>query len=302
MKKDQILDMIGEAPDHYVKDAKEHTKKRRFPRWSKWMGGIAAVLALVLLANNMPGIPLMISAKAISHAAEPRVRTYREVPDDEKKAWWAENDLRDERLDAALPALGEFAERCSAEIITGADITNRVWSPVNAYIALAMTAELTEGETQQELLSVLGVDSLEDLRSRISAVWESAYADDSHEISILANSLWLDNDLEYTRKTMDILAHDYYASVYQGDLGSERTNRDITNWMKNQTGGLLKDRTGTVNLPEEDQMLVMASTVYFQSKWSKEFQMANNTQDIFHAVTGDVEVTFMNKKECEMYY
>ena len=53
MKKEQIVDMIGEAPDNYVKDAKEYKKKRRipFPQWSKWMGGIAAVLALVLVIS-----------------------------------------------------------------------------------------------------------------------------------------------------------------------------------------------------------------------------------------------------------
>lgn len=31
MKKEQIIDIIGEAPDHYVKDAKEYKKKRRIP-------------------------------------------------------------------------------------------------------------------------------------------------------------------------------------------------------------------------------------------------------------------------------
>ena len=66
MKKEQIVDMIGEAPDEYVKDAKESGKKRRIPRWSKWMGGIAAVLAIVLLVNNMPGIPLAIHADLLA--------------------------------------------------------------------------------------------------------------------------------------------------------------------------------------------------------------------------------------------
>ena len=32
MKKEQIVDMIGEAPDNYVKDAKKYKKKRRVPR------------------------------------------------------------------------------------------------------------------------------------------------------------------------------------------------------------------------------------------------------------------------------
>ena len=119
---------------------------------------------------------------------------------------------------------------------------------------------------------------------------------------MLANSLWLDNDLSYSAEKMEILSHDYYASVYQGDLGSSKTNRAITNWMRNQTGGLLKKRTGRVELPPDDQLLVMASTVYFQSKWADEFNASNNEKAVFHTAGGDVEATFMNKKEYHMNY
>ena len=306
MKKEQIVDMIGDAPDEYVKDAKEYKKKRRIPRWSKWMGGIAAVLAIVLLINNMPGIPLAIHAHAVSKASEPRVSNYDSVRDkskEERDAWWAANDLRDDLRDEALPSLAIFSELCSAEMISGTDSTNRVWSPVNAYIALAMTAELTEGEAQTELFDLLGVDSLEALRGRISAVWESVYENHKdHEICTLANSLWIDSDLDYAQDVMDTLAYDYYASVYQRDLGSDRTNTDITNWMKNQTGGFLSDRTGKTDLAKEDMMLTMASTIYFQAKWGDEFNKSLNTDGVFHSVAGDVDCTYMNQKLAEMNY
>ena len=305
MKKEQIVDMIGEAPDNYVKDAKEYKKKRRIPRWSKWMGGIAAVLAIVLLVNNMPGIPLIISAKAVSVASEPRImpRPGRESSAGEYDAWWAANDLRDALRDEALPSLANFSELCSAEMISGTDSANRVWSPVNAYIALAMTAELTEGEAQAELFEILGVDSLKSLRERISAVWESVYENhNGNEICTLANSLWIDSDLDYAKEAMDTLAYDYYASVYQGDLGSERTNKDITNWMKNQTGGFLSDRTGKTDLAKEDMMLTMASTIYFRAKWSDEFDKGMNTGGVFHTTDGDVNCTYMNQKLAEMNY
>ena len=165
-----------------------------------------------------------------------------------------------------------------------------------------MTAELAEGDTLAELLSFLDAEDIVGLRSRISAVWETVYEDNNKEISVLANSLWIDNDLSYSQEKMDILAHDYYASVYQGNLGSDRTNRAITNWMRNKTGGLLKNRTGKVTLPEEDQMLTMVSTIYFQSKWASEFNASANTQGVFHAAGGDMQVTYMNKKQYEMYY
>lgn len=310
MKKEQLVDMIGEAPDNYVKDAKEYKKKRRIPRWSKWMGGIAAVLAIVILVNNMPSIPLIVSAKAVSVASESRKM---ERPNgkngsdlDEWRSqmdiWNAQRDARDVLVEAAQTPIADFSALVSEEILSGVDETNRVWSPINAYIALAMTAELTGSKTQAQVLDVLGAADTEELRSRISAVWEEIYEDNGKEISVLANSLWLDKDMEYVQEKMDSIAYDYYASVYQGDLGSERTNHAMTNWMRNQTGGMLKDRTGNVQLDPEDQVLAIASTIYFQSKWKDEFNKADNTQDVFHAVTGDVEATFMNKEEYEMNY
>jgi len=304
VKKEQLLDMIGEAPGRYVKDAKEAAKKRRIPRWSKWMGGIAAMLAVVILINNMPGIPLIVSAKAVSTASESRKteRPGRESAAGAFEAWIAERDARKALVESAQTPVADFAGLVSAEVLSGADDVNCVWSPINAYIALAVTAELTGGETQAELLDVLGTSDTAELRSRISAVWEEIYENNGKEISVLANSLWLDKDVEYVQEKMDSVAYDYYASVYQGDLGSEKTNRAITNWMRNQTGGMLKDRTGNVQLDPEDQMLTIASVIYFQSKWADEFHKSQNTQAMFHAVTGDVEATFMNKKEYETNY
>jgi serine protease inhibitor len=165
-----------------------------------------------------------------------------------------------------------------------------------------MTAELTDGETQAQILDVLGVSDTAELRKRVSAVWEEIYEDNGKEISVLANSLWLDKDVEYVQEKMDSIAYDYYASVYQGDLGSEKTNKAMTNWMRNQTGGLLKDRTLKCQLEPKDQVLAIASTIYFQSQWADKFNASDNTHGMFHAVTGDEEATFMNKKEYHMNY
>ena len=303
MKKEQILDMIGEAPDEYVNDASEH-KKRRIPRWSKWVSGIAAILVIVLMINTVSGIPLIVSAKSVSVASDSRKM---ERPKEwgssaQFDAWMDQSSARDAVVGSAKTPISDFAALMSGEILSGAGGENRVWSPINAYIALSMTAELAEGDTLTELLSFLSVEDIAGLRSRISAVWETVYENNGKEISVLANSLWIDKDLTYSQEKMDILAHDYYASVYQGNLGSARTNRAITNWMRNQTGGLLKNRTGKVTLSEDEQMLTMVSTIYFQSKWASEFNASANTQGAFHAIGGDVQATYMNKKQYQMYY
>ena len=118
---------------------------------------------------------------------------------------------------------------------------------------------------------------------------------------MLANSLWLDKDINYQQAAMDILAYHYYTSVYQGDLGSDRTNKDIANWLQNQTGGMFSNRTGKANITP-NAMLALASTVYFQSQWSDKFSSSNNTEKPFHTADGDVTCTFMNKKLAEMNY
>ena len=302
MKKEQLLDMIGEAPERDVYDAGRY--KRRLPRMAKWLGGIAAVLAVVLLVQS-PGMPLMLSAKAVSIASEARIlpRPKNGSSDAAFDAWRADINTRDALTAEARAPIADFAGRASAEMLASADGENRLWSPINAYIALAMTAEMTGSETQAELLELLGAEDTDTLGSRVSAVWETLYRSRiSSEVCTLANSLWLDDDAVFVQEKMDTLAHDYYASVYQGDLGSARTNRAITAWMQKETGGFLSERTGKVELSPEERVMTIASTIYFRSKWSSEFSAACNTEAVFHAPDGDVTRTFMNKTEAQMNY
>lgn len=276
-------------------------KRRRY-----FLAAVAAVLIVVMI-SNIGFIPMAVSAKAVALASESRV-TERPDRDDypdfdtyklESDAWWAARDARYERsaeaLEAALPFFAEGSER----FLSGTE--NRLWSPVNAYIGLAMLAETTCGETRLQILELLDTETLEDLRTRVGAVWETIYRDDGNEICLLANSLWLDDSLEYNLDTMDNVAHYHYASVYQGNFGTARMDRAMQTWLGNNTGGMLKKQAGSVTLPE-DTVLALASTIYFQAKWANEFSALQNTQDVFHAPNGDVTVTYMNKKLAQMNY
>lgn len=294
---EKVAKALSYVDEKYVTAAARRKKKKAT---KYWLGAIAAVLALVMLFN-MPSIPLVITAKAVSIASESRKMERPNIRSEKFDQWYAESQKRDGIVDSAMVPVIDFSADCSGEVLSGVDTTNRVWSPINAYIALAITAELTGGETQQKVMENLGVIDLNDLRTNISALWEQVYQDNGKEISVLANSLWLDKDINYQQDTMDILAYHYYTSVYQGDLGSDRTNKDIANWLRNQTGGLMDKRTGNVNITP-NAMLALASTVYFQSQWCDKFSRGKNTQMPFHTAEGDVTCTFMNKKLTEMNY
>ena len=297
---------LAQAMDHisdvHVSEAATAKKSRK----QLILRAIAAVLVLVVFVS-IPSIPMAIPARAVATASGSR-QTERPDIDDYKdrdqyradnEAWMAQRDQRSAYVEEALAALTPFF-RDSTSLYMSNTEENRVWSPVNAYIALAMLAEVTDGESREQILSALNTPSLEVLRNHIGAIWEDVYRD-GNEVCKLANSLWLNENLSYNQDTMDALAYYHYASVYQADLSSARAGKALRAWLNNNTGGLLKNYTAQSAFPQE-AVLTLASTVYLQAKWSNEFSPARNSVDTFHTPGGDRNVTFMNKQESQMNY
>ncbi len=214
-------------------------------------------------------------------------------------AWRADFQARNAVSRSAMDTLQPFFAATTQAYLAGDE--NRVWSPVNAYIALGMLAEVTDGETRAQILDVLGESDLSALRSHVSALWESVYCNDGNEIATLANSLWLQEGLQYNQETMAALAYYHYASAFREDLASPEANRNLQAWLNQNTGGLLEDYANQVEFPEE-AVLTLASTICLQSKWMQEFSPERNTQAIFHSPGADREVTFMNQNSQSHYW
>lgn len=292
---DRIADALNEVSDDKIAEA-ARAKRKRKRRY--FLGAVAAVLAIVLI-SNIGFIPGIVSAKAVSTASDSRAP---ERDDYENfSEYWALLEQREADVNAALDASASFFRDSAALYMTDSGSENRVWSPINAYIALAALAEITDGNSRQQILDALGVSDLDTLRTQAGAFWEEVYKDDGNEICVLANSLWLNEGLKYNQQAMDDLAYYYYASVYQTDLGSSSAGKALRTWLNNNTGGLLKKNTGSAGFPE-NAVLTLASTVYLQSKWVDEFNSSKNTDGVFHAPTGDITVTYMNKKEYHADY
>ena len=301
---EKVAKALSYVDEKYVSAAAKKKKKKA----KYFISAIAAVLALVLLFN-LPSMPMVISAKAVSIASESRQMQRPDLDDykdrdqwrADREKWEAEQKFLSSTSRAAINALTPFFTNGSAQFLSTQGSENLLWSPINAYIGLAMMTELTDGASRQQILDLFGARDIDELRQQVGAIWESAYNDNGHEISTLANSLWLEEGLNYQQDTMDNIAYYYYASVYQGDLGSQKINNAIGAWINNNTGGFLKKSTANVNLSPET-ILALYSTIYFQAKWQDQFNQANNTNDVFHTPDGDKTATFMNKKLAQMNY
>lgn len=306
MKCKHVLEVLDKIDDRHIKETEKAPKKMR--KRPYWIGAVAAVLAVVICISSFLNTPI-ITANAIALPEDARIMEHPDLDDyKDRESYMADYDIwknetehrRTTRENAAI-SLSPFFIEASAEFLASQNNENALWSPINAYIGLSMLAEITDGDSRKEILDLFGVSDIETLRSQVSAVWESVYEDDGNEICTLANSLWLEDGLNYNQDTMNNLAYHYYASVYQTDLGSDSANTEIGNWLNKNTGGMLKDRTDKIDL-SPDTILALYSTLFFQAKWGDEFNSKNNTNDIFHSVNGDTDVTYMNKKLCQMNY
>lgn len=193
-------------------------------------------------------------------------------------------------------SIGDFVTKSTTQFLTGAGTENRVYSPLNLYMALAMLAETAGGESRQQILDALGADSIETLREDAAVVWQNYYQDDDMGTSVMANSLWLRDDMAYSQDTLDTLSASYYASSFAGEMGSAEYDQALQDWVNEQTRGVLTEQAGGLSFDPET-VLGLVSTLYFKSAWSAPFSPELNTRDVFHSPSGDVEIEFLNRGE-----
>ena len=193
------------------------------------------------------------------------------------------DDHRDRAVDAK--SMADFLTASVPEFLTGTQ-GNEIYSPVNVYMALAMLAELTDGNSRDQILSLLGSEGIDDLRAQAAKIWDTAYRDNGAASSVLANSLWLNEDVDFVQETMDSVARNYYASSYRGEMGSDGLNRALQGWINEQTSGLMEEQVSQQEL-SADTILALASTIYFCAGWSDEFNADRTEKGEFIILSPD---------------
>lgn len=235
---------------------------------------------------------------AIRYPDAAEYENFQEEWSDAYDAW------RNERKEAQALAeeagdLDAFITKTMAEFLSGEQ--NRVYSPLNLYMALAMLAETADGNSRQQILELLGVSSIEQLRKEAAALWRSHYRDDELVTSVLASSLWLNENVALKEEPLKAIAEHYYASSYSGVPGTAEFDQALRDWINAQTGGLLQDQVGEISMKPET-VLTLAATIYYRAMWNHPFQESDTKEGTFHGKSGDVIFDFMNKSSRNYYY
>ncbi len=239
------------------------------------------------------------SAYALAEPKYPQMAPY-ETSESGQKKYRASVEERRAFYNGAQGLDGFFAAAVPA-FLDGGEGENRLCSPVNVYMALAMLAEITDGETRAQVLELLGEESVETLREKAYCVWNACYCDEGTATSIPAASMWLREGMKYEQKTLDTLAEKYYASSFAGEMGSPSYDQALRDWIDAQTGGLLSAQTEGLRM-DPDTVIGLVTTLWFKARWAAGFSSEDNTEDVFHGARGDEAATFMHRTDVNGSY
>ncbi len=203
--------------------------------------------------------------------------------------------------------LNGFTASTLSEMFSGLGQKNRVYSPMNVYLALAMLADVTDGETREQILDVLGQSDIDALHKEARKLIKNntleaeENSDFPKAVILPAASFWLRDGVEYNSKTLKKLEDNYDASAFSGKMGSPEYSQQLRDWVNEKTNKLLEKQASGLGF-DADQLMALVTTLYFKANWSESFAESATNDDVFHGAAKKETVPFMHKTESVQYY
>lgn len=193
---------------------------------------------------------------------------------------------------AHASAVTDFSALLAAEAMKQ-EAENPVFSPISAYLALAMAADGAAGETLAQFDTLLGASGTE-LDALCAGLMQSLTGTEGSTQLSIANSVWIDSceDLVVEEGWLSRVKAAMDAEVFSADL-SEKDALDAVNaWVEEHTQGLIPNlRTEPY---DENMMLVLLNALYFKAQWENPFCANHTGEDAFTRADGEtVQVAFM---------
>ncbi len=209
------------------------------------------LIALLLLSSilfNLGGCAMPISAENLMKGVTPNQVTAAED------------------LDSYNAAVTDFAIRLLSATEQSGE--NTLISPISVIAALAMTANGASSSTLTEMESVLGL-SRDELNLYLYTYLNSLPEGDKYKLSV-ANSIWFTDDDKFTVNDEFLQKNaDYYgAEIYKTPF-NDQTKRDINNWVKKETDGMIPKILDRV---PDDAIMYLINALAFEAEWTSIYE------------------------------
>lgn len=180
---------------------------------------------------------------------------------------------------------------------------NLFFSPFSITTALAMTYAGARGNTAAQMAAACGFDlPPERLHAKFGALIADLNsmerkAGTSHQL-LVANALWGRKGMPFRNEFLELVQRDYGGSLQQLDFSDpEGARRTINRWVEKQT----RERIAEIiprRVLSELTVLVLASAMYFKSKWAYPFNGPSTRHEPFTLLSGQtVSVPMMHQRQ-----
>ena len=171
---------------------------------------------------------------------------------------------------------------------------NTVWSPACIASLLAVAREGASGTTRRELDALLGADNClgtgnfleKDNPFGLKPLGSWGYKDYAASMAVAA---WISNTASpsdaFLNKCADCSVH-----VSIADLGNPQVGREVSDWISEQTRGLLSPSVELSPLV----LTCLVSALYLKDAWETPFYKDETETGAFHAPDIDTQVAYMN--------
>lgn len=288
MKEKKLFDAITGVRDDFIDEARNaRLKKNKI--WRKYLAVAACVLlvlsvTIVFFRNGTQNSGLILDV------IYPKAYAFEDY--DARREVMEQNPVED----SFITALNDFSYKTGTLLLNNKG-KNINYSPLSLYYAMAVAASGAGGDTETQLLALLGVSDAQMLADQCGNFYRRIYTDNEIGKLKIANSIWLDNDMNgepisFNEDFVERAVKYFYASSHSVDFSSEETRKAMADWISKNTNGTLSPTIKT----NPEQILSILNTVYFYDQWINRFDKNKTSEDNFHLSNGsEVKADFMNQ-------
>jgi serine protease inhibitor len=170
-------------------------------------------------------------------------------------------------------------------------------SPLSASMALGMTLNGTNGETQGEMRGALGFEtqSLDDINASYRSLITLLRGLDRRVEFSLANAIWYRESFgpQVSQSFLETTRTFFDARVAALDFGAPSAVSTINDWVKQSTNGKIAEIVKEI--PANVVMYLM-NAIYFKGAWRERFDPAKTRAEPFRLTSGElVDVPMMSR-------
>lgn len=167
---------------------------------------------------------------------------------------------------------------------------NYMISPFSVKAALAMLANGAQGESQKEILNVLGIENINAFNAEMQNTIKRFESNENITVNT-ANSIWInsDNTVQKFSQSYEKLLKDYFSADSQTVTNKDALSK-INGWVKEKTHGKIENITESA-----DFSAYLANAVYFNGNWANQFDEQLTKKQDFTDINGKItSIDFMN--------